>query len=39
MRDEGRPFGVGFQERASNYSKLLRSKAVGSERWRLSAEG
>jgi len=27
-RDEGRPFGVGFQERASNHSKLLRSKAV-----------
>jgi hypothetical protein len=24
-RDEGRPFGVGFQERASNHSKLLRS--------------
>jgi hypothetical protein len=27
-RDEGRPFGVGFQERASNHSKLLRSRAV-----------
>ena len=27
-RDEGRPFGVGFQERAPNHSKLLRSKAV-----------
>jgi hypothetical protein len=28
MRDEGRPFGVGFQEQAPNHSKLLRSKAV-----------
>ena len=28
MRDEGRPFGVGFQERASNHSKLLRLRAV-----------
>ena len=28
MRDEGGPFGVGFQERAPNHSKLLRSKAV-----------
>ena len=28
MGDEGRPFGVGFQERASNHSKLLRSRAV-----------
>ena len=27
-RDEGRPFKVGFQERALNHSKLLRSKAV-----------
>jgi len=24
---------VGFQEQASNHSKLLRSRAVGSERW------
>ena len=36
MRDEGRPFEVGFQEQAPNHSKLLRSKAVGSVRWRLS---
>jgi hypothetical protein len=36
--DEGRPFGVGFQEQASNPSKLLRSRAVGSERWSQSAE-
>ena len=28
MRDEGRSFGVGFQERASNHLKLLRSKVV-----------
>ena len=28
MRDEGRPFEASFQERASNHSKLLRSKAV-----------
>jgi hypothetical protein len=28
MRDEGRSFGVGFQERASNHSKLLRLRAV-----------
>jgi hypothetical protein len=28
MRDEGRPFGVGFQERASNHPKLLRLRAV-----------
>jgi hypothetical protein len=28
-KDEGEwPFGVGFQERASNHSKLLRTKAV-----------
>ena len=27
-KDEGRSFGVGFQERASNHSKLLRSRAV-----------
>ena len=27
-KDEGRPFGVGFQEQASNHSKLLRSRAV-----------
>jgi hypothetical protein len=26
--DEGRPFGVGCQERAPNHAKLLRSKAV-----------
>jgi hypothetical protein len=38
MGDEGRPFGVGFQEQASNPSKLLRSRAVGSERWSQSAE-
>ena len=36
--DEDRPFGVGFQEQASNPSKLLRSRAVGSERWSQSAE-
>ena len=36
MGDEGRPFEVGFQEQASNHSKLLRSKAVGSERWSQS---
>ena len=28
MRDGGRPSGVGFQERASNHPKLLRSRAV-----------
>ena len=28
MRDEGRPFEAGFQEQASNHSKLLRSKAA-----------
>ena len=28
MRDEGRPFGASFQERASNHPKLLRAKAV-----------
>ena len=28
MRDEGRSFEASFQERASNHSKLLRSKAV-----------
>jgi hypothetical protein len=28
VRDEGRPFEVSFQERASNHTKLLRSKAV-----------
>jgi len=28
MRDEGRPFGVGFQERAPNHPKLLRSRVV-----------
>ena len=28
MRDEGRPFGVGFQKQASNHSKLLRLRAV-----------
>ena len=28
MRDEGRPFGVGFQERAPNHSKLLRLRTV-----------
>jgi hypothetical protein len=28
MRDEGRPFGVGFQERASNHSKPLRLRTV-----------
>jgi hypothetical protein len=27
-RDEGRPLGAGLQEQASNYSKLLRSRAV-----------
>jgi len=31
--DEGRSLGVGFQERASNHPKLLRSRAVGGERW------
>jgi hypothetical protein len=29
--DEGRPFGVGFQEQAPNHSKPLRSRAVGGE--------
>ena len=38
MRDEGRSFGVGFQKLASNHSKLLRSKAVGGERWRQRVE-
>jgi hypothetical protein len=33
MRDEGRPFGVGYQEQASNHPKPLRSKAVGGEHW------
>jgi len=28
VRDEGGPFGVGFQERAPNHSKLLWSKAM-----------
>ena len=28
MKDEGRPLGIGFQERVSNHSKLLRSKAA-----------
>jgi len=28
MGDEGRPFGVGFQERASNHLKRLLSRAV-----------
>ena len=28
MGDEGRPFEVGFQERASNHPKLLRSRVV-----------
>jgi hypothetical protein len=28
MRDEGRPFGVGFQKQASNHFKRLRPKAV-----------
>jgi hypothetical protein len=27
-RDEGGPLGIGFQERVSNHSKLLRSRAV-----------
>ena len=27
-RDEGRPLGAGLQEQASNYPKLLRSRAV-----------
>jgi len=36
MGDEGRPFEVGFQERASNHSKLLRLRADGSERWSQS---
>ena len=39
VRDEGRPFGVGFQEQTSNHSKLLRSKAVGGGRWRLKCRG
>ena len=38
VRDEGRPFKAGFQEQASNHSKLLRSKAavvsVGVKVWR-----
>lgn len=33
MKDEGGPFEVGFQERASNHPKLLRLRAVGGERW------
>jgi hypothetical protein len=28
VRDEGRPLGIGFQERVSNHSKRLRAKAV-----------
>jgi hypothetical protein len=36
--DEGRSLEVGFQERASNHSKLLRLRAVGSERWSQSVE-
>ena len=28
MEDEGRPLGIGFQERVSNQSKLLRSRGV-----------
>ena len=28
MEDEGGPFGVGFQEQASNHPMLLRSRAV-----------
>jgi hypothetical protein len=32
-------FDVSFQERASNHSKLLRSKAVGGEHWSQRAEG
>ncbi|MBM9513779.1 hypothetical protein JWH17_15395, partial [Desulfobulbus marinus] len=36
--DEGRSLGVGFQERASNHPKLLRLRAVGSERWGQSVE-
>jgi hypothetical protein len=28
VKDEGRPFGAGFQEQASNHSKLLWSKAT-----------
>lgn len=28
MRDEGRPFGVGFQEQAANHAKLLRLRIV-----------
>lgn len=39
MRDDGRPFGVGYQEQASNHSKLLRSKVVGGEHWRLKRLG
>ena len=34
--DEGRPFGVGFQEQAPNHSKPLRSRAVGGEHWSQS---
>ena len=33
MKDEGRPLGAGFQERAPNHPKPLRSTAVGGERW------
>jgi hypothetical protein len=33
MRDEGRPFGIGFQEQVSNHSKLLRVKSRGGEHW------
>ena len=28
VNDEGRPLGIGFQERVPNHSKRLRSKAV-----------
>lgn len=33
IEDEGGPLGIGFQERVSNQSKLLRSNGRGGERW------
>jgi len=35
--DEGGPLETGFQEQSRTTSKLLRSKAGGSVRWRKSA--
>jgi hypothetical protein len=33
VKDEGGPLGIGFQERVSNQSKLLRLNGRGGERW------